>query len=311
MHSRKNKNLFDGRFDGSGDIDSEFEGGVVLGFFKAHDGFAADADFFGEFFLGPAFGGAELFKPAFKFYGRHGASLHPFIAIEQVVGQEKDEAVDEGHAGEHENGAPFDVAAEKAHAHEPDDDEEQRKADAVRFELGAAAVFLEELILEGVGEFAFEEKSEETEEHEENKRKDFVESGVGPKSAEAEKAEKSEPAKVGRDGARIAAAVFRWFFREHELDGVAPDGDEKINGVAEKQSAGNEHEEIFQLEAVGGKIHVVNPAAVVEAEGESDAEQEQGDRDDGAENESADGFLWQAFIHDGSLLSDESDIFIS
>ena len=92
---------------------------------------------------------------------------------------------------------------------------------------------------------------------------------------------------------------------------MAPDGDEKINGVAEKQSAGNEHEEIFQLEAVGGKIHVVNPAAVVEAEGESDAEQEQGDRDDGAENESADGFLWQAFIHDGSLLSDESDIFIS
>ena len=111
MHSRKNKDLFDGRFDGSGDVDGEFEGGVILGFFQSHDGFAANADFFGEFFLGPAFGGAELFKPAFKFYGRHGASLHPLVAVEQVVAQEKDEAVDEGHAGEHENGAPFDVAA--------------------------------------------------------------------------------------------------------------------------------------------------------------------------------------------------------
>lgn len=308
---RENKDLLNRGFDGAGDVDGEFEGGVVLGFFEAHDGFAADADAFGKFFLGPAFGGAELFKATFKFNGWHGASLCLFVAVEEIVGEEDHKAVDERDGGEHEDGAPFDVAAEKAHAHEPDDDEEEDKADAVGFKLSTTAIFLEEFVLQSVGEAAFEEESEETKEDEENEGKDFVESGVGPKSAEAEKAEKSEPAEFRRDGARVAAAVFGRFRREHEVDDVAPDGDEKINDVEKEQRARNDHRKILRLEDVGGEIHHVDPTAVVESEGISDAGKQQRDDDDSADDETADGFLWQAFIHDKSLLSVKSDLFIS
>ena len=311
MHSRENKDLFDGRFDGAGDVDGEFEGGVVLGFFQSHDGFAANANALGKFFLGPAFGGAELFEAAFKFDGWHGASLCLFVVVEEIVGKEEYEAIDEGDGSKHKNGAPFDVAFEQPHSNQKNDKVEQHEADAVGFELGAPAVFLKEFIFQSVGKLPLEEEPKAAKAYEEDERGDFAGVGVGPEAGKAEESQKSAPAKFWRDGARIMAAVFRWFRMEHEADNVPSDGDEKIDDVAEDERAGDEHEEIFRLEAVGGKIHVVNPAAVVEAEGESDAEQEQGDRDDGAENESADGFLWQAFIHDGSLLSDESDIFIS
>ena len=191
---RKNKYFFNRRIDSTGDVDGEFQGGIVLGFFQAHDGLAANTDFIGELFLSPAFGETIVFQAAFKF-STHG-SFHPFVAVKKVVAEKDREAVDERNGGEHEDGAPLDVAVEETHAHEPDDNKEQRKTNAVGFEFSAAAIFLEKLVFKGVGELAFEEETKKSEKNEEDKRKNFPAGGVGPKSSEAKESTESQPAET-------------------------------------------------------------------------------------------------------------------
>ncbi len=191
---RKDKDFFDRRIDGTGNIDGEFQGRIVLGFFQAHDGFATHTDFIGELFLSPAFGETIVFQAAFKF-STHGL-VHPFVAVEKVVAEKDREAVDERNGGEHEDGTPLDVAVEETHAHEPDDDKKQRKTNAVGFEFSAAAVFLEKFVFKGVGELAFEEEAKKSEKNEEDKRKNFPAGGVSPKSSETKESTESQPAET-------------------------------------------------------------------------------------------------------------------
>ena len=84
-----------------------------------------------------------MFEAAFKF---DGASLCLFVVVEEIVGKEEYEAIDEGDGSKHKNGAPFDVAFEQPHSNQKNDKVEQHEADAVGFELGAPAVFLKEFI---------------------------------------------------------------------------------------------------------------------------------------------------------------------